>query len=190
MENLELCKSCKGSCCRAMGCHYSPEDFTDLSFEGLKKEIEKGYISIDYWEGNPFEDNRDIRQAYYLRIKHINSNIVDASWGGVCCLLTDSGCSLTYDCRPKGGRLLIPSKDYNCIPEYTKQQSAMDWYVYNDVLEKLVNYFSSKKENINSIGEKNIDSIIDNLFKNLSFMYESVGRDDINKIKNILNPKN
>ena len=49
MEKLEICKKCKGSCCKTMGCHYSPEDFKDLSFDGLKTEIDKGFISIDWW---------------------------------------------------------------------------------------------------------------------------------------------
>ena len=183
MENLELCKACKGSCCKTMGCHYSPEDFKDLSFEGLKREIEKGHISIDYWEGNPFEDSREIRQAYYLRVRNVNSNVVDASWGGTCSLLTDSGCPLTYDSRPKGARLLIPGEGRNCIPKYTKQQCAIDWYTYNDVLIELKHHFSSNTEDS--------DSIIEDFFKALSFMSGTVGVDDINEIsKKLSSDKN
>ena len=40
MENKELCKECKGQCCKNKGCHFSPDQFNDLSFEGLKKEID------------------------------------------------------------------------------------------------------------------------------------------------------
>ena len=69
MENLEICSKCKGFCCKRMGCHFSPDDFKDLTFDGLKKEIDKGYISIDWWEGNPFKDDREIDKAYYLTYK-------------------------------------------------------------------------------------------------------------------------
>lgn len=173
MKKLEICKKCKGSCCKTMGCHYSPEDFKDLSFEGLKAEIDRGFISIDWWEGNPFYDDRNIRQAYYLRSRHINSNIVDASWGGVCSLLTKKGCSLCYKDRPKGGRLLIPKEDKNCIPKYTKEQAAMDWYKYNDILVQLVDYYNCKEEkelldDLDSKLEQQLNSVVNDFFNKMS----------------------
>lgn len=136
MENKELCTKCKGRCCKSCGCHYSPEDFKDLSYEGLKREIDKGYISIDWWEGNPFEDERNISRGLFLRIRNINSSIVDASWGGRCVLLTEQGCPLDYENRPKGARLLIPSEK-GCKLEYDKQDCAKDWYRYSDILLRL-----------------------------------------------------
>ena len=42
----EICAKCKGGCCRFYGCHFSPTDFKEISFESLKTEIEKGRISI------------------------------------------------------------------------------------------------------------------------------------------------
>lgn len=145
MENLELCSKCKGKCCKAMGCHFSPDDFEDLSYEGLKKEIDKGYISIDWWEGNPFDpDNRrEIPRAFFLRIRNRNSDVVNASWGGICSLLTDKGCILSYNERPKGGRSLIPAVP-ECRITYTKDQCARDWYKYNDILIKLEDHYYDK----------------------------------------------
>lgn len=141
MENLEICSKCKGFCCKRMGCHFSPDDFKDLTFESLKKEIDKGYISIDWWEGNPFKDDRYIDKAYYLRIRNENADVVDPSWGGRCSLLTDEGCMLSYNERPKGGRLLIPNETDRCEIRYSKLDSAKDWYKYNDVLLKLEDYY-------------------------------------------------
>lgn len=82
IENKQLCKKCGGRCCKRMGCHYSPEDFKEITYESLKKEIEKGFISIDWWEGNPFEENKDddISRAHYLRIRNKDGEIVDPSW--------------------------------------------------------------------------------------------------------------
>lgn len=150
MENKQLCKECGGNCCKRMGCHYSPDDFKEITYESLKKEIEKGFISIDWWDGNPFENGStdDIDRAYYLRIRHKDSEIVDPSWGGECILLTDDGCPLSYEERPKGARLLEPS-EYNCISHYNKRQAAKDWYKYNDILYKLVedfDYYEEDKE--------------------------------------------
>ena len=49
--NSTICAECGGTCCKSCGCHFSPSDFEDLSFDGLKKELQKGYISIDYVDG-------------------------------------------------------------------------------------------------------------------------------------------
>lgn len=146
MENLKLCTECNGRCCKSMGCHYSPEDFKDISYESLKKEIDKGHISLDWWEGNPFDSDKDdeIKRAIYLRTRHIYSPIVDPSYGGVCSLLKEDSCSLSYEERPRGGRDLIPSEDfinYKCNDLYNKQQASKDWYKYNNILEKLVDEY-------------------------------------------------
>lgn len=138
--NDELCASCGGECCKAMGCHFSPNDFEELSYENLKKEIEKGLISIDWWEGNPFEDGRNISKAYYLRMRNKNAKIVDASWGGECILLEKDGCPLKFEERPLGARALVPRQG-GCIIEYSKQQCAKDWYKYDDILAALVDFF-------------------------------------------------
>lgn len=130
----EACKKCKGECCKTMGCHFAPTDFPEITFESLKTEIEKGYISIDWWE--------DEIPQYYLRMRHENAPVVDASWGGRCILLTDEGCSLPFEKRPLGARALKPQGNgENCRSYYTKEQCKNDWAAYDDVLKKLVAYF-------------------------------------------------
>lgn len=147
MENKELCSKCKGLCCKSCGCHYSPNDFKNITFESLKTEIEKGHISIDWWNGSPFDDkeHKNIDKVYYLRIRNVDSNIVDPSFGDRCSLLTETGCSLTYNERPMGGKMLIPNEN-GCEQEYDKQQSAIDWYEYNDILKELVELYRDPNE--------------------------------------------
>ena len=108
----EECTKCKGGCCKSMGCHFSPTDFSEITFEALKNEIEKGFISIDWWE----EDE----PQYYLRMRHKNAPIVDPSWGGICMLLTDKGCPLPFEKRPLGARALKPREDKSemCYSSY------------------------------------------------------------------------
>lgn len=168
MENKTICSKCKGQCCKQMGCHFSPEDFKEISFEALKAEIDKGHISIDWWEGNPFEeinysfiasideydfgiseidedDEDTIERAYFLRAKNVGANIIDASWGGTCSLLTEKGCSLSYNDRPKGGRELIPVEgNKECITNYSKQDCAKEWHTYDDILTQLYDYYAEE----------------------------------------------
>lgn len=131
----EACAACKGECCRHMACHYAPSDFPDLSFDGLKQEIEKGRISIDWWEGNP--------RAYFLRARHVGEPVVKGSWGGRCVNLTDTGCSLSWEERPTGGKALKPHSDPDgiCTTSYSKEKCKNDWKKHAEVLNKLVEYF-------------------------------------------------
>lgn len=151
MENKAICAECKGECCKRCGCHYSPEDFKEITFDALVAEIDKGHISIDWWDGSPFVEDysgrpkNGINQAYFLRIKNVGANIIDPSWGGVCSLLTDKGCPLSYENRPKGARKLIPYKGKPCHAEYTKNDAAREWFKYDDILKQLVEHYNNKE---------------------------------------------
>ena len=136
-KTTDACAKCKGACCKNMGCHYSPKQFSDLSFDGLKAEIEKGRISIDWWEG-------DYEPEYYLRARHVASPIVDPSWGGRCMNLTETGCNLSWEERPLGGKALKPDKSGRCFyTTYSKEDCKNEWLPYGDVLQLLREHFES-----------------------------------------------
>lgn len=130
-----VCKLCKGWCCSFYGCHYSPYDFPEISFDALKKEIEKGKISIDWWEAEPRE--------YFLRARHIGEPVVCGSWGGICVNLTDTGCSLSWEERPLGGKALKPGKSLRdeCKTSYSKETCKNEWQKHAAVLRELVAHF-------------------------------------------------
>ena len=90
------------------------------------KKIAIGGLSVIY-------KGIDIYSEYFNK----DSNIVDGSWGGECILLTENGCSLEFNERPKGARLLKPQEDMQCQTDYNKEQCVIDWMNYQDVLEKL-----------------------------------------------------
>lgn len=136
-----ICSICRGKCCKQMGCEYSPDDFKDLSYEGLLKEIEQGHISIDWWEGDVLPQNK-LWRVFYLRARNMREPIVSASWGGICSLLTDNGCALPFDKRPKSGRHLKPGEDEDhCKSDYGKRDSCIDWREHQDVLTRLWRHF-------------------------------------------------
>lgn len=143
----EQCAICGGRCCKRMGCHYSPTDFKDLSYNGLKSEIEKGRISIDWWENSSGSE-------YFLRARHVGAPIVDPSWGGVCINLTSTGCSLSWEERPLGGRSLKPGKR-GCTGDYSKEDCKNEWKQYSEVLEQLVEYFSDS-----GVGSDPLDELL------------------------------
>ena len=169
------CKDCGGICCKSLGCHFSPSDFNEITFEHLKEQIEKGYISIDRWEGDPREyidDGYEYHHVWFLRMRNVRdrtkgnmflsallgsgvisngdpeeyADIVDCSWGAGCALLTETGCPIEHDKRPMGARLLIAKgANEHCIEGYSKQQCSIDWIPYQDIMEQLVDHFINKE---------------------------------------------
>ena len=141
--NYELCKKCGGACCKGMGCEYLPQDFNEITFDSLYNEISKGFISIDWWEGDPRENRDEVSLAFYLRARNINSPIVDASWGGTCVHWQhDKGCALSWANRPTGGKMLVPLYDeeqekYSCNTNIPKREIVLEWLQYNLILNEL-----------------------------------------------------
>ena len=141
-ENPELCQKCKGRCCKQCGCHFSPDDFAKLTEEFLRNEILKGYIAIDLV--SKYDEGVE-KDTWILRIRNRNEGIVQRNFrGGQCILQMEEGCKLSFKKRPKGGRELIPSEDYNCYTRYDIGPCCEDWWPYQKILEKLVEEFEGK----------------------------------------------
>lgn len=147
--NSSVCAECGGACCKMCGCHFSPDDFEDISFESLKKEIEKGYISIDCVDGEVIYSDIDV---YILRIRNQEAPIVDMGYRPrrPCILLTEQGCKFDYEHRPSGGKLLIPdttsSFDHQnrCNSKYSIADCCYEWKPHQKVLYQLAEYFEKK----------------------------------------------
>ena len=138
----ELCAKCGGKCCKRCGCHFSPDDFKEISFEALEKEMEKGYISIDYVDGEMILSNFGV---YILRIRNQGAPIVDIGYERApCILLTDNGCKLDYAHRPSGGKLLIPETETRCHTSYGITKCCYEWRPYQRILYDLFKYFADK----------------------------------------------
>lgn len=141
--NKEECAKCGGQCCKRMGCHFRPQDFKEFSVESMINFInESQCISIDWWEGNPLDEtDESIDRTYFLRIQNEGAQIIDGAWIGKCKILESNGCPLIDEYRPWGGYSLTPNIDGECPTEYTKQQCAIDWMKYQDVLRHVVEHY-------------------------------------------------
>jgi len=149
--NAQICAECGGECCKRCGCHFSPDDFEEISFDFLKKEIEKGYITITFFSAENL--HRDIG-AYILRVRNQNTPIVySGTKESPCILLTENGCKLSYEDRPSGGKLLIPEKKLKfifnkeqriCPSRYSTRDCCYEWLPHKEILEQLSDYFEDK----------------------------------------------
>ena len=149
--NSKICSECGGECCKRCGCHFSPDDFKEISFDFLKKEIEKGYISIDYVDGEVIYQSFGV---YILRVRNQGAPVVDTGLERTpCILLTKKGCKLDYEHRPTGGKLLIPSSEVfgifgevkNCQSNYSIEDCCYEWKPHQRILRDLLEYFKDKE---------------------------------------------
>ena len=108
-------------------------------------KTESDCISIDWWEGDPRTGKHNDTRVYFLRIKNKESKVIDPSFGGVCSILTDNGCPIPFEYRPRGARDLLPSY-IDCETSYSKQYCAIEWYKYQDIMKAVYTYFEAQKD--------------------------------------------
>ena len=73
----------------------------------------------------------------FLRIKNKGEFIAGNNVSGPCVLWTKKGCLLTFDERPKGGKLMIPREYGRCEQLYIPEELLSDWIPYQAFLREL-----------------------------------------------------
>lgn len=163
------CAECKGKCCKERGCSLSPEDMwkalgiaekaefpQDMEryiHKALQRDTEQvkesildllkdpeGNYAIDYFstESGPL---------FFLRMRHKCYTFIGVDAMGECVALTETGCSLSEEERPKGGRYLKSSPDRRCEQLYTKEMMQADWAPYRKILGAIWKEYEEKFKN-------------------------------------------
>lgn len=152
----EECAKCRGRCCKERGCSLAPEDMLwVLSAENV--DIDLNNMAADPANADTKSALRKIllkslqeeklytvdcisqngRPFYFLRMRHKCYTFIGVEAMGECIALTPSGCSLSEEERPKGGRFLKSSPDGHCMQHYTKEDMLADWEPYQQVLSEI-----------------------------------------------------
>ncbi len=147
-EDAEVCRACGGICCKSNGCSLSPEDMLREiaeweagqaggktgSADPTKMQIEKwlmaGNCAIDSFSGKE-------GTCYFIRMRHKCFTFIGVDAMGECIALTDRGCSLPFEKRPRGGRYLEGRADRHCLQHYTREQMIEDWMPYQKQLREI-----------------------------------------------------
>lgn len=132
----EPCMRCQGRCCRTMGCSLSPEDMIralqdrPATRENIETLLQECNYAIDSFQngGHAF---------YYLRMRHKCFTFIGVDAMGECSMLTEHGCSLSFEDRPKGGRMLEARENGGCEQHYTREMMIADWNPYQDILDSI-----------------------------------------------------
>ena len=111
------------------------------AFNTLKQELKKGYISIEQIDGDQLYLSNRIVLILHIRDAGapISISLVKEKHSH-CILLTDKGCSLPYEKRPTGGKMLIPNYP-ECHNAYSLRDCCKEWLPFQSVLFDLYNYF-------------------------------------------------
>ena len=133
---LSVCSECKGQCCKSLGCSLSPEDLLKTmgsktySLNLILEILQNNHFAIDSFShlGKPF---------YFLRMQHKCFTFIGVDAMGECIALSDRGCLLTYNDRPKGGKYLEAREDRQCLQHYTREEMISDWLPYQPVLSSI-----------------------------------------------------
>ena len=171
LENKEYCTACVGYCCKKCGCDYYPEDFKDLSFNGLTKILSEGNISIvaalDF-QRMP-KGNLVYTPLLYLRARNIDRDIVDlVSIKKTCSMLREDGCSYDFKNRPSAGANLIPATSrFECHPKIAPTEYLRSWESYQKVLTRFVKRYCGMsleyklKEDIENLFYECLSGVLD-----------------------------
>jgi len=134
-ECPSICVACKRHCCKEYSGGYHPEDLEPLSVDSLVARFIISKCAIDWWEGDPREDQYELGVAYYIRPAHKGvRKLCDPSWGGECCHLTQEGCALVFDKRPWQCRELVPELGHKCSKGVDKREVALAWIPYQKMI--------------------------------------------------------
>lgn len=148
VENRKICSKCGGKCCNTLPGCYSSEDFERngvLDIDRIKQELNSHQVAIDWWEGDPRGlvdgDEGFVSEGYFLRPSTIEDyetkRTYSPTWGGKCIFLKEFGCEVPLLDRPKECRVLEPFPESKCVPHFSKQDAALSWLKYYDILDTI-----------------------------------------------------
>jgi len=132
-ENKEICSSCAGRCCKRAPGLFHPEDFNPATMrETILAGLRAGLYQIDWWEA-------DAPQHYLRPAIKEQPGIFNGSWGGACVLLDDSGCTISFESRPRGCRELTPDATFQCGgPESYDKKQAKDAWAADKIFQEII----------------------------------------------------
>jgi hypothetical protein len=137
---MKKCAECKGECCKRMPGCIDPQDLGNLQSQimaQVKRLIGTGKYYFNYWEGD--YPGAEGKTAYYLMpaVQGEEDLVVKGTWGGPCTFLTDTGCTLQYNDRPKECRSLNPTED-ECRCDWNKDDAIKAWLPYLDKVKMVI----------------------------------------------------
>jgi hypothetical protein len=137
-EKRHVCALCTQRCCDHLPGIFRPEDFSperEVVEAKVRAGVESGDYQVDWYEASP--------NILYVRPTALDSNANEphsGSWGGKCALLSESGCTLSWQERPYGCKTVVVNelKPGHCSDgAEEKRTGAERWKPYQNFLEEL-----------------------------------------------------
>jgi len=142
-EHRTLCARCGGQCCRTRPGIEAPERFLAqpdpaAALAALLIQNEWGletHYGVPYTPGVTAPDpDRIIKYPRPLTIGEQDSENTDPSRSDDCIYLTPTGCSLTFEARPRMCRELVPDSCFECESPWGRREAALAWLLHQDMV--------------------------------------------------------
>ena len=140
MTGFSMCAGC-GICCKKNACACIPEDFEDLSIEGIEKILDGGkYMITAFYVHADMPGDIPIRAIPLItaREERCPKNGVNITMRHAkCAMLGEDGCMLSEDERPAQGLLLVPiGEGCRCLLTDPMGEWKEYWKVLDEVVQK------------------------------------------------------
>ncbi len=139
---FSLCAKCGGLCCLKNSCCCIPEDFDDLSPEGIEAILDTGkYMICAFFEAVIRDEEIFINVIPAISAREVecpDNGILISLTRSKCANLDKNGCMLNEDERPSQGLTLIPVDENGCRCFLTNMCDYWEDYlsVLNEVIKK------------------------------------------------------
>ena len=155
MKPEDICKKCRGSCCKAVPGAILPADVRRWAKRAGRTMTQQvlhmfnhGYcVDQRVYDYDGFEEDFYLRPSRTIgKASHRTRclDVYDLYGGGACTFLTRTGCSLQGLQRPGGCRGLVPRESGACVPRVTEVQAVGLWRK-SGVLRRALKQFEGPK---------------------------------------------
>lgn len=128
-----LCRQCKGRCCKVSGCGLLPCDIPIQTPEGIRAMLDTGkfMISVAFTTDGlitPIMSSREVGAD------RIDFNLIHRP----CALLGPNGCPFSDDERPMLGLLFIPKENKKCYNPVNGTNVFLEWSTMAPIMEEVI----------------------------------------------------
>lgn len=138
----------------------------------IPNNMNEKFNTEKFWEIDILPEIPVQSETYYIRPRHFNkeftgqrlsdgkpeinlipvNKLVDRSWGGQCVLLTEAGCSLKFEERPRMCQVLKPNFNFEVMksdcdvePGYSKREFMLAWLPYQEVIQQALTLIENEQ---------------------------------------------
>ncbi len=141
-ERRDLCAECGGQCCRSRPGMEAPERFLSAAdpILALASALASGewvlaeHVGVPWVDGvePPEEERRRVIRYPRPATVHERGRGAPRDELGPCVFLSEGGCRLSFEERPRACRALVPTSGFECEGDWGRREAALAWLPHQE----------------------------------------------------------